>query len=282
MNFNLTEDQLILQKMVRDFTRDTIEPMAAQIDRDGKLPDDLIDKLAALNLLGMTLPRKYGGGEASTLNSILAIEQLAYSGAGVWWLVALNNSIPETIAHFGSEKLKQGYLKPLCKGTAYASIQFTEEETGSDPEALATTAIPDGNYYIVNGMKRLSTFGARDGCAVLYAKDDARTCTAFIIEKNCRGYTAEKKWELMGSGGIEVADIYFHDMRIPKENLLGKKGEGFAILLHWIALEKIEQCSASVGIAQAALDEALTYALSRKARASLFPACRASDGSSLR
>lgn len=252
--------------MVRDFTAHDIEPMAAQIDRDGRLPDDLIKKLAALGLLGMTIPKKYGGSEAGSLNCALAIEQLAYSGTAAWWLVAFNNSIPESIAHFGSEKLKQNYLKPLCDGTAYASIQFTEEETGSDPEALTTTAIPRRNHYILNGMKRLSTFGARDGYAVLYTKDDTGACTAFVIQKNGKGYTAEKTWELMGGGGIEAADVYFQDMLVPKENLLGKKGAGFSILLHWVAIEKIQQCSANVGIAQAALDEAVNYAKSRKSR----------------
>lgn len=266
MNFNLTEDQVILQKMVRDFTTDDIEPGAAQIDREGRLPDGLIKKLAALGLLGITIPKKYGGGEAGSLNCVLAIEQIAYSGTGVWWLVAFNNSIPESIAHFGSEKLKQNYLKPLCDGTAYASIQFTEEETGSDPEVLTTTAIPDGNYYVINGMKRLSTFGARDGYAVLYTKDETGACTAFVIQKNCQGYTTEKNWELMGGGGIEAADVYFQNMPVPKENILGKKGEGFSILLQWVATEKIEQCSANVGIAQAALDEAINYARLRKAR----------------
>lgn len=266
MNFNLTEEQIILQKMVRDFTAHDIEPIASHIDQEGRLPDDLITKLARLGLLGMTVPKKYGGNASGNLNCILAIEQIAYSGTGAWWLVAFHNSIPEIIAHFGSEKIKGKYLKPLCNGTAYASIQFTEEETGSDPEALTTTAISDKSYYLINGMKRLSTFGARDGYAILYAKDEMGTCTAFVIQKNCSGYTAEKTWNLMGGAGIETADVYFQNMRTHKENLLGTKGAGFNILLHWIAIEKIMQCSANLGIAQAALDEAVNYARSRKSR----------------
>ncbi len=266
MNFNLTEDQIILQKSVSDFTKHDIEPIASQIDREGKLPDDLIQKLARLGLLGMTVPKKYGGSEAGNLSCALAIEQIAYSGTGVWWLVAFNNSIPQSIVHFGSDELKKKYLKPLCDGTAYASIQFTEADTGSDPEAITTTAIPDGDYYVISGMKRLSTFGARDGYAVLYTKDEAGGCTAFIIQKNCQGYSPEKNWELMGGGGIETADVYFQNMRVPQENLLGNKGKGFDILLYWIAIEKIMQCGANIGIAQAALDEAVNYAKSRKAR----------------
>ena len=266
MDFNLTEDQLMLQTMVREFTEREIEPRATQIDREGRLPDDLIKKMAQIGLLGMTIPKQYGGTEAGNLNCVLACEQMAYSGTGAWWLMGFNNSIPECIAHFGSEELKRKYIKPLCDGTAYASIQFTEEETGSDPEAIITTAIPDGDNYVVNGMKRFSTFGARDGYAVLYAKDEAGECTAFVIKKNVAGYSAAKVWELMGGGGMEAADVYFDNMKVPRANLLGEKGKGFNALLYWISTEKIEQCAACVGIAKAALDEAVKYAKSRMMR----------------
>ena len=266
MDFNLTEDQLMLQATVREFTEREIEPIATQIDREGRLPDDLIKKMAQIGLFGMAIPKQYGGTEAGNLSCVLACEQLAYSGTGAWWLMGFNNSIPECIAHFGSEEIKQKYIRPLCDGTAYSSIQFTEEETGSDPEALITTAMPDGDNYVINGMKRFSTFGTRDGYAVLYTKDEAGECTAFVIEKNVAGYSAEKVWELMGGGGIEAADVYFDNMRVPKANLLGEKGKGFNVLLYWIAAEKIEQCAACVGIAQAALDEAVKYAKSRMVR----------------
>ena len=266
MDFNLTEDQLMLQTTVREFTEREIEPIAAQLDREGKLPDDLIKKMAGIGLLGMTIPRQYGGTEMGNLNCILACEQVAYSGTGAWWLVGFQNSISECIAHFGSEELKQKYIRPLCEGTAYASIQFTEEETGSDPESLITTARPDGDNYVINGMKRFSTFGARDGYAVLYTKDEDGACTAFVIEKNVPGYSSTKVWELMGGGGIEAADVYFEAMRVPRASMLGEKGKGFEALLFWISTEKIEQCAACVGIAQAALDEATTYIKSRTVR----------------
>ena len=256
----------MLQKMVWDFTEREIEPLAVQIDRDGKVPDDLIKKIADIGLLGMTVPRKYSGTEAGNLACVLACEQIAYSGTGAWWLVGFNNSIPESIVHFGSEEIKEKYLSKMCDGTTYSSIQFTEEDTGSDPEALITTAIPDGDSYIINGMKRFSTFGARDGYAVLYAKDETGKCTAFVAEKNVKGYTAPKVWSLMGGGGIEAADVYLENFRVPKENVLGKKGEGFNVLLFWIATEKIEQCAACVGMGQAALDEAVKYAKSRMSR----------------
>ncbi len=266
MDFNLTEEQQMLQRMVRDFTEHEIEPIADQLDREGRLPDDLIKKYAKIGLLGMTVPRRYGGTEAGNLSCILAIEQLAYSGTGAWWLVGFNNSIPESIARFGSEEIKDKYLGLFCDGTAYASIQFTEEETGSDPTMLTTTCVLDGDSYVINGMKRFSTFGDRPGYAVTYTKDEEGNCTAFVIEKKGIGYTTSRIWELMGGGGMEPADVYFENFRVPEENLLGKKGEGMEILLFWVSAEKLEQCAVSTGMAQAALDEAVKYVKTRMSR----------------
>lgn len=266
MDFSLTGEQLAIQKMARDFTRREIEPVADRVDREGRLPDDLIARCAQNGLLGMTIPKKYGGSEAGNLGCALAIEQLAYSGSGAWWLVGFNNSIPESIAHFGSEEIKAKYLKSFCDGTAYASIQFTEAETGSDPAALTTTSVTRGNSYLINGMKRFSTFGARPGFAVIYTKDESGKCTAFVIKKGGKGYTAPKIWVLMGGGGMEAADVYFENFRVSAANLLGKKGEGADILLFWIATEKIQQCAAAVGIAQAALDEAVKYLQTRTSK----------------
>jgi len=252
--------------MVRDFTAHEIEPRAAEIERDGKVPDDLIKKYAEMGLFGMLVPKKYGGAGAGALAHILVLEQLAYAGAPAWWPVAFNNSLPETIVRFGTEEQKEKYVKGSLDGTRLFSVQFTEAETGAYPEMLTTTATPAGDSYIINGMKRFSTFGARDGYALLYAKDETGNCTCFIVEKNVKGYTPPKIWELMGGGGVEAADVYYEDYRVPKENILGEKGKGFPILLWWIAGEKLEGCAVAVGLAQAALDEAIKYAKSRIVR----------------
>lgn len=266
MDFNLTEEQRILQHTAKAFNTREIEPIAEEIDQTSRLPDNLIRKMAKIGFLGMIIEERYGGSGIGHLNCILACEQIAYSGTGAWWLVAFNNSIPASIAEFGSEEIKKRYLRSLCDGTAYASIQFTEEDTGSDPRALRTTAKQSGNGYVINGMKRFSTFAARDGYAVLYAKDETGTCSAFVIEKNVEGYEASHMWKLMGGGGIEAGDVYFENMHVPGENLLGNEGQGFEILLYWIAMEKIEQCAACLGMAEAALDEAVAYARARKVR----------------
>jgi len=263
MQFMLSEEQLLLQTMVKDFTKTEIEPIALKIDQEGKIPDDLLKKMAQIGLLGMTIPKEYGGSGFGNLGCALACEQIAYSGTGAWWLLGFNNSIPECIVHFGSRELKAQYLPKVCEGKVYSSIQFTEEDTGSDARSLKTNARPDGDNYIINGMKRFSTFGARDGYAVLYAKDETGKCTAFVIDKNVKGYTVSRDWDLMGGGGIEAVDVYLEDLRVPRTHILGEKGEGLNILQHWIATEKIEQCAACTGMAQAALDEAVKYAKAR-------------------
>ncbi len=266
MDFDLQEEQLALQMLVKKFTEREVEPIAAQIDHNARLPDDLIGKMAAIGIFGIAAPRNYGGTQAGKLNATLACEQIAYSGTGAWWLAGFNNSVTDCLAQFGSEEVKNSFIRPLCEGKGYPSVQFTEADTGSDPSALLTTATPDGSDYIINGVKRFSSFGARDGYAVLYARDENGRCSAFVIPKNGDGYSVSKVWELMGGGGMEAADVYFRNLRVPAKNLLGKKGDGYTVLLHWIGFEKIEQCGACVGLAQAAFDEAVKYARARTSR----------------
>lgn len=266
MDFELTTEQKTLQNTVREFSRREIEPDAGLIDSEGKIPEGLPQKLASMGLFGMTIPQQYGGSDAGNLNCVLAIEQLGYSGTGVWWLVAFHNSIPASIVRFGSEELKARYIPSSSDAGVFPSIQFTEEDTGSDADALITTARPEGNSYLINGKKRFITFGERKGYTVVYTKDETSKCSAFVMDKHIPGYTVPETWELMGGGGIEAVDVSFENVRVPGENLLGSKGQGFNILLYWIAIEKIEQCAASVGMAQAALDEAVKYAGSRLSR----------------
>lgn len=257
----------MIQRTAREFAEKEIEPIADQMDRSGKVPPEMARKMAAMGFLGMTVPRKYGGQEVGALACALVLEQLAQAGSGAWWIVGFSNSIPEVIHHFGSEYIRGKFLPPLFTGSMQASIMFTEPDTGSDPRMLKTTAVPDGNDYVINGTKRFITLGSWNGYATLYARDDAGKTTCFIIEKNVAGYSAPKMWELMGSGGLESMDVYLENVRVPAENILGEKGNGFNILLHWIAGEKIEQCAVNTGIAQSALDEAVKYAKGRMLRA---------------
>jgi len=270
MDFILSEEQKMLQSMVRDFTQKEVEPRWQEMEEERRIPDDLLKKFYEIGLLGMTVPREYNGTGAGGFPHLLAIEQLAYSGTPAWWLAAFNNSLPETICEFGTPEQKERFVSHMFDGTKCFSIQFTEPDTGSDPTALITTSRPDGDYYIINGQKRFSTFGARNGTTICWTKDETDGCTAFLVDKNCEGYTAPKIWELMGAGGIEPADVYYEDVRVHKDQMLHEKGKGMDVLLYWIAIEKVEGCIVATALAQAALDEAVQYAKSRTARGRLM------------
>jgi len=266
MDFSLTDEQKLVQKMARELCRNEIEPIAGQLDREGRIPDRLLEKYAGLGLFGMTVPEAYGGSASGDFAHLLALEQLAYSGTAAWWPVAFNNSLPKTICRFGTPEQMETFVKGNLDGTKLFSIQFTEPDTGSDPAALLTTAEPDGDYYIINGQKRFSTFGARPGPAIVWTQDETGGCTCFIVEKLMPGYSAPKTWDLMGGGGVEAADVYYDNYRVHKNQILGAKGKGFEILLYWISIEKLEGCVAALALAQAALDEAVGYTKGRKVR----------------
>ncbi|MFC1946047.1 acyl-CoA dehydrogenase family protein [Chloroflexota bacterium] len=265
MDFTLNHEQLMLQNTVREFSRNEVEPRFREMETSGRIPDDMLENMARLGLLGMTVPREYGGTGAGGFAHILAIEQLAYSGTTGWWPAAFNNSIPEIICNYGTEEQKARFVTGGFDGRGCFSIQFTEADTGSDPKKLVTTSRADGDYFIINGAKRFSTFGARGGTTLCFTRDEADGCTAFLVEKNCPGYVVEKVWELMGAGGVEAADISYHDVRVRKDQMLHTAGRGMEVLLHWIAVEKLEGCIAAVGLGQAALDEAAHYAKNRHA-----------------
>jgi len=183
----------------------------------------------------------------------------------------MNNSTAETINRWGSEAVREKFLPPLCDGSAYASTAFTEPATGSDPTAITTTAVPDGDDFIVNGAKRYITGGNKKGYGVFYVKDgelkdQKANVTALIVDKSSEGYTTSAPWEFMGLEGMNCVDVFFKDVRVPKSNVLGERGNGFRILLHWIAVERIEQAGYMVGLGQAALDQAVKYTKERLVR----------------
>jgi alkylation response protein AidB-like acyl-CoA dehydrogenase len=266
MDFTLSGESKMMVKAARDFAEQVIEPIAAKIEEDDALPDDILQKLAKARMLGMMVPKEYGGIGSSALNTILIIEELAKTGSAALYVMAMNNTVAETIYHWGSEDLRKRFIPSLCDGSSYATMAFTEPGTGSDPTAITTTAKPDGDYYVVNGTKRFITQGHRKGFGVFYAKDETDRVTAFVVDKSSEGYTWSKPWSLMGLAGQGLVDVFLKDVKVPKENVLGEKGKGFPILLRWIAGERVEQMAFMVGMGQECLDESLKYARERMVR----------------
>jgi len=271
MDFNLSPESKMIVKAAKDFCDREIMPMAEQIIADNDYPFDLLEKFAKARMLGVAVPKEYGGVGSTHLNIILISEELGKTGTVCAYPMLMNNSTAETIDHWGSEDVKKRFLPPLCDGSAYASTAFTEPATGSDPTALTTTAVPDGDDFIINGTKRYITGGNKKGYGVFYLRDEEvkeekGNVTAFIVDKSSEGYSTSKPWEFMGLEGMNCVDVFFKDVRVPKANILGERGNGFRILLRWIAGERIEQAAYMVGLGQAALDESIKYAKERLVR----------------
>lgn len=267
MDFNLTTEQKLIQKAARDFAEKEIAPVVLEMEKGAPLPDGIIEKMAKARLLGMLAPRKYGGSETGYLTYIMATEQFNYVITAFSFVMAVNNSIAEAINRFGTEEQKQKYVTGISQGKLMGSLSFTEPGTGSDPKALTTTAVLQGDYWIVNGTKRFNTLGAYDGPALLFAKEgEAVHCV--VVDKNCEGYTSSKPWDFMGYRGTPTVDNFLKDVRVPQGNILGERGKGFEILLKIISGARISSCARSLGVGQAALDESIKYSKQRTKRGS--------------
>ncbi len=266
MDFTLSGESKMMVKAARDFAQQVIEPIAAKIEEDNALPDDILQRFVKAKMLGMIIPKEYGGIGSGALNVILILEELAKTGSAAAFLMGFCNSVAETIYHWGSEDLRKRFVPALCDGSRYPSMAFTEPATGSDPTAITTTAIPDGNSYLLNGTKRFVTHGHKKGYGVFYAKDETERITAFIVDKSSQGYTWSKPWALMGLAGQGLVDVFLKDVRVPKEDILGEKGNGFNILLRWIAGERVQLMAFMVGMGQECLNESLKFATERIVR----------------
>jgi len=266
MDFTLSGESKMMVKAARDFAEQVIEPVAAKVEEENTLPDDILQKFANARMLGMMIPKQYGGVGSTALNVILITEELAKAGSAAIYTMVMNNSVAETIYHWGSEDIRKRFVPPLCDGSSYAAMAFTEPGTGSDPTAITTIAVPDGDSYVLNGAKRFVTNGHRKGYGIFYAKDETERITAFIVDKSSEGYTWSKPYPLMGLAGQGLVDVFLKDVKAPKENILGEKGKGFDILLRWIAGEKVQQMAFMVGMGQECLNESLKFAKERMVR----------------
>jgi alkylation response protein AidB-like acyl-CoA dehydrogenase len=268
MDFSLSRESEMIVKAAKAFCEREILPIDDDIMATDDFPDNLIEKFAQARMLGMVVPKEYGGVGSTNLNLILITEELAKVGTASTFTMLMNNSTAETIYHWGSEEIRKKFVPALCDGSAYASTAFTEPGTGSDPRAITMTAIPDGNDFIINGTKRFITCGNKKGYGVFYVKDkelegQKSDITALVVDKDSEGYSTSAPWKLMGLEGQNCVDVFFKNVRVPKENILGERGDGFRILLRWIAGERIQQAAYAVGIGQGALDESIKYAKER-------------------
>ena len=269
MDFQLTEEQKMFQAMVRDFATNEVKPIAAQVDEEAQFPAEIMKKAAGLGLLGITIPEEYGGSGGDYLSMTIAAEELCRASAsvGVVFLASLSLAC-YPIYKFGDEEQKRKFVTPIAKGEKLACFALTESGAGSDAAAVETTATLQGDNYILNGTKMFITNGAEAEIAVVFATADKslghRGINAFIVEKGTPGFSVGKEENKLGIRGSSTVELIFENCQIPAANHLGEQGRGLRVAMEAIDSSRITVAAQALGIAQAAFDDALSYAKERQ------------------
>jgi len=269
MSYQLNEEQKMIQAMVRDLAREFILPTAAERDRTKEFPADIIKKMGELGLMGMNVPPEYNGAGVDTISYSLALQEIGYACASTAVIMSVHNSVScGPIYKFGSDFLKEKYLGPLAAGKMLGCFALTEPGAGSDPASQKSTAKKEGNTYILSGTKAFITSGKNADVVVATAYTDKskrhRGISAFVLDKGMPGFIVGPEEDKMGQRASDTTSLIFEDCRVPAENLLGEEGEGFIIAMTSLDEGRIGIASMSVGIAQACLDAAISYAKERK------------------
>jgi butyryl-CoA dehydrogenase len=260
----------MLQDQVRKFAQSELAPLAPELDKSGEFPRQNLKKMADLGLLGVIVPEQYGGSGFDFVSLAIAIEEISRACASTGVIVAVNNSLTTyPILEFGNEEQKKKYLPPLCRGEKIGAFALTEPNAGSDVAALESTARLEGDHYVLNGTKRFITNGGEAGTFIVFAYTNRelkhKGIGAFVVERDTPGFSVGKHEDLMGIRATANCELMFEDVKVPKENLLGKEGDGFKICMNTLDVSRIDIGAQAVGIAQAALDEAVKYSKERKA-----------------
>lgn len=268
MNLDFTEEQIMAQEAVREFAKAEIAPRAREYDEVEKFPKEQLAGLAKIGCLGMIIPEEYGGAGFDTVSYSLALEEIAKADASVAVIVSVTNSVCcFPILSFGTEEQKQKYLVPLAKGETLGAFCLSEPQAGSDATNLKTRAVADGDFYIINGTKSWVTNGGYADTHIVMAvtgeKDGKKEVTAFIVEKETEGLAVSSIEHKLGQRASQTTELSFTDAKVHKSNVLGKLSEGMKVAFSSLDNGRIGIASLSVGIAQAAFEEATAYAKDR-------------------
>ncbi|WP_339161062.1 acyl-CoA dehydrogenase [Siminovitchia sp. FSL W7-1587] len=268
MDLRLTEEQLMMRKMVREFAKSEIEPFVEEME-NGKFPRQILNKMGELGLMGITVPEHYGGSGMDFISYIIAINELSKVSATVGVILSVHTSVgTNPILKFGTEAQKKKYVRKLATGKALAAFCLTEPGAGSDAGAIKTSAVRKGNDFMINGSKVFITNGGEADIYIVFAVTDPsrgkRGVSAFIVEKGTPGLVISKDEKKMGLNGSRTVAITFEDMKVPADNLLGEEGNGFKIALSNLNTGRIGIAAQALGIAEAALEAATKYATERK------------------
>ena len=264
----LTHEQEMIREAVRDYARERIAPFAPQWDRDATFPADALKGLAALGCYGVTVPEAWGGAGLDFVSLSLVLEEIAAADGATSTIVSVNNCpVCSMLERFGNNEQKERWLTPLAQGTMLGAFCLTEPHAGSDASQLRTTAIRDGDAYVLNGVKQFITSGKNGDVALVMAVTDKaagkKGISAFIVATKSDGYLVACIEDKLGQHASDTAQIIFENCRVPSENRIGEEGEGYKIALSGLEGGRIGIASQAVGMARAAFEAALAYAKER-------------------
>ncbi len=269
MNFHLTKEQTLFEQMVKGFTEKEVKPLAAEIDDQERFPEETVEKMARVGLLGIPVPAELGGAGGNNVMYAQAVEELSTACATTGVVVSAHTSLCiAPILENGTPEQKKKYLPRLSSGEWLGAFGLTEPNAGTDASAQQTTAVADGDNYIINGSKIFITNAEYAQVYIIFAMTDksqgVKGITAFIIEKGTPGFTFGKKEKKLGIRGSATSELIFENCVIPKENMLGKVGKGFGIAMKTLDGGRIGIAAQALGIAQGALNETVKYIKERK------------------
>lgn len=269
MDFKFSDEHEALRQTVRKFTEMEIKPLAAQIDRDGKVPRHLIDKAIGLGLFGVAFPEEWGGSGFGEVGYCIVLEEISRGCASMAATIGAHESIGAMAIYLdGSAELKKKYLTPLASGEKIAAFALTEPMAGSDASALETTAVRDGGHYIINGQKIYITNGDIADVISVFALTDKEKgtrggITAFAVETCWPGFKVGKLEDKMGIRGSSTAQIFFEDVRVPSENVIGQVGAGFSTAMKTLDVGRLSLAAGCIGSAKELLELSLRHSMTR-------------------
>ncbi|UFJ40211.1 acyl-CoA dehydrogenase [Brevibacillus humidisoli] len=269
MDLRFTEEQEMMRKMVRDFARKEIAPFIPVMEETEQFPRQIVKKMGETGLMGIPIREEWGGAGADFVSYILTIHEISKVSATVGVILSVHTSVgTNPINYFGSEEQKRRYLPKLASGEYLGAFALTEPNAGSDAGRIRTTAVRQGDAYVLNGSKIFITNGGEADTYITFAVTDPskgkRGISAFIVEKQTPGLVIGKKEKKMGLYGSNTTELIFDQARVPAENLLGAEGEGFAIAMANLEVGRIGIAAQALGIAEAAVEHAVAYARERK------------------
>ena len=268
MNFELTEQQELVRRSVRKFSEEVLAPVAPTFDREAKYSWEMVEELSKINAFGIQIPEKYGGAELDSISYAITMEEISRICASTGLMLSVHNSVGAfPIYKWGSDEQKEKYLHDIASGKKISGFSWTEPNAGSDAQGIECMMIQDGKYYVLNGSKIFVTNGAIGSVILIgtrYKTSDGQMGIATIIlEKDMEGYEIGQPEDKMGVRGNITTSLYFHNVRVPKENVLGNLNDGFRIAMQTLDVGRIGIAAQALGIAQAAYEHSVEYSKGR-------------------